>query len=1368
MARRTGINIKHQLTPQDYMAIVDRKFHQQSPDPQGDSIYPKPLCDFFGCDALVVLGDPGAGKTTCFEQAASEEPDAVYVKIRDFLSLNTKRWEGKTLYLDGLDEQRSKTKDGTATLDDLRQRLDALDSPRFRLSCRSADWFGSSDLESLKKVVPSESITVVSIEPLSEADIVVIATERVPDPLLFLEEAHRRGIDELLANPQTLDLILTVVETNDWPSSRTELFEKASEILLREENVEHARARQDKSDGKRLLEAAGYLCAVVLCGGLEGIALSTENYNDSFPYVGDLEQDTEVLRIVAQRKLFKGAGPEQRMPLHRTVAEFLAACFLKDRISEDLPIGRVKSILTGFDGGTLTDLRGVYAWLACLSPQFAASLIPVDPLGIILYGDVAPLAPSTKKLILANLHSLAKRHPWFFHSSRDTAAFGALACPELVKDFRDILDDPDESSTVKSCVIEAIQHGIPLPELADDLMSITRDSRYVSYLRRDALIAYLHVSTQDKCKIINLLDEIHTGTLSDNDLSLRGCLLRILYPSSLSPEKLVNYLDVTNVKTAGGGYSYFLNYELVDTTSDDAVFSLIEAVVLSGKHSRDDYSWGRFVGRLVVRALRLYGESIGVDKLYSWLSITCDKDNFSLLREEDKKLIRGWLETHPNRLMEIFEYCIEISPSDILGEIEYRFRIMVHGDINFPGVYRSLLCKAAAEGDQIKAVYYFSKSVYLLFMEDNADKPSLEELYEYANKYPQFMATLNSLLKCEIPDWHIEHINQNRQFNAEKELKSIKDNEILFNMLDDIRTGRALHNLNILANIYNGFCIDTNSDLAPYDRLVDSTTPEIAIAALEGFRAVLHQDDIYTPFDIAKYHLKKKSCFIGQPLLIGMSLISSADPQQILLLPETTLKAAIAFHFVELVDKGPSWLQLLIEQRPVLTAEALLDYWRPQLKAGSEHITGVYELDYKPEMGFIASYVVIPLLTEYPNCPISSLEHMLWAALLYSERTELIELTHKVLEKPGFVRGKQRVLWFSTGFLINPDYFAGKLAKFIGKDKERAYFFLEHVTGSLKTLQIERNFPLDHVKLGMIIDIAASVFPPFKSSQKTDATVTNSESASRTVYTLIDILSGMTEKAAGNILKQLISRQVLTLWRDNLLHALAIQQQNCREAAFRYPTTKQVIETIKGGKPANLPDLKEVVLDHLKTLRDEFRNGPLDGYKDFWNLDSYGRAKEAIPENDCRDRLLGRLKPILLQQSIQAEPEGHFAEDKRSDIKVLFSSMVLPVEIKRHYHKDVWTAPNEQLHKRYSRDPGATGYGIYLVFWFGIDYRKIPKPPSDIKSPSSAAELEEAIRVIIPDELKDKIEIIVFDCSRPNSSKIKNLQNSLGKMVGCY
>lgn len=1073
------------------MRIVDRKFLQQSPNPPDDVLHPKPFCNFFNCDALVMLGDPGAGKSTSFEHAASQEPDAVYVKIRDFLSLKTKRYQGKTLYLDSLDEQRSKTKDGTAILDELRQRLDELDSPRFRLSCRSADWYGSSDLESLSKVAPSESITVISIEPLTENDIVTIASERVADPHAFLEEARGRGIDDLLTNPQTLDLILTVVKTDNWPASRTDLFEKACEILLREQNTEHDRAHQDKADKKMLLEAVGYLCAIILCGGLEGVALSSENADESFPCIAELGQNIETVRLVAQRRLFKGAGPEQRMPLHRTIAEFLAANFLKHRISNGLPVGRVTSLLTGFDGGILSDLRGVYAWLVCLCPQCATSLIPVDPLGIVLYGDVAPLTPSTKKVILTNLQLLARRHPWFYPGSRDSVAFGSLACPELVKDFRAILADPRESNTVKYCVLDVIQHGTLLPELAGVLMATARNPQEASYIRREAIQAFHQVAQDNPCELTKLLDDIHTGIVSDDGCYLRSELLRILYPTALPPNKLVQHLITCSSKTAG---SYLFSYGLLERTGDDAIPALIEAVAQSGAHPRNDYSWGRFVGGLVCKGLKLYGEAIEVETLHRWLSTTLSKDCISVLRTDEKQAIRAWLAEHHSRMLELFELCIALSANDKLYLAEFRFNAMTHGTIRD---HNWFLNKAATEAEESKAEFYFFRAGQMVFSENDGDNPTLEELYSFVEKHPRFFSSLKKIVTTEITDWRFEDAKRTREMMAEEEKGKMEDNRIFISMRDQIKTGKYLVNLNILACYYQG-CSGANNDMAPYDRLVESTNPEIAVAALEGFRAVLYRNDLPTPHDIAQFCVKNKTYYIGLPLLIGMRLTSADEPTHVFNLPEATLKSAIAFHYVERDEKEPSWLHGILGLRPALAAEAFLDFWKPQLKSRREHIDGIYELNNKPEMEFIANSVALPLLAEFPNCPASSLEHLLWAALLHSKLPDLLELARKVLAKPGAVRGKQRILWFSTGFLVAPGEFAGGLRTFVGNDKDRAYFFLRHVTGALKTFN-KSQFLLDHKKLGMLIEIVASVFPPFDRSQKTDARVTDAENASRTI-----------------------------------------------------------------------------------------------------------------------------------------------------------------------------------------------------------------------------------------------------------------------------
>ena len=67
--------------------IVKRRF-SESKKPRR---LPQPLSFYWAQKAIIVLGDPGSGKTTSFKQAAIEEPNSIYVSVRDFLSLRLER-----------------------------------------------------------------------------------------------------------------------------------------------------------------------------------------------------------------------------------------------------------------------------------------------------------------------------------------------------------------------------------------------------------------------------------------------------------------------------------------------------------------------------------------------------------------------------------------------------------------------------------------------------------------------------------------------------------------------------------------------------------------------------------------------------------------------------------------------------------------------------------------------------------------------------------------------------------------------------------------------------------------------------------------------------------------------------------------------------------------------------------------------------------------------------------------------------------------------------------------------------------------------------------------------------------------------------
>ena len=200
-------------------------------------------------DAYVLLGAPGAGKTELFK-AEGGRAGCHYVSARDFLTLGERpgwREPDATLFIDGLDEKRAGSVDGRTPLDGIRAKLDALDRPRFRLSCREADWFGANDRAHLKTVSRNGRVDVLRLAPLSDQDIRELLARHsgIDRPDTFMQEARDRGIDNLLTNPQTLKMLADTVSKGTWPETRTETFELACERLVQEFNPEHRLAIRD-------------------------------------------------------------------------------------------------------------------------------------------------------------------------------------------------------------------------------------------------------------------------------------------------------------------------------------------------------------------------------------------------------------------------------------------------------------------------------------------------------------------------------------------------------------------------------------------------------------------------------------------------------------------------------------------------------------------------------------------------------------------------------------------------------------------------------------------------------------------------------------------------------------------------------------------------------------------------------------------------------------------------------------------------------------------------------------------------------------------------------------------------------------------
>ena len=1342
------------------MTTVDRMYTEidaNTGDPVGD---PKPLSWFSSKHAVVLLGDPGMGKSTTFEKAASDDPIGTFVPIGEFLVHPVSKWRGKTLFLDGLDEQRTTLPDGRSVLDRICGNIEELGRPLFRISCRVADWHGSIDVAILRRVSGDDSVTLLRIEPLTDADVLAIAKDVVPDPDDFVEQAERRGITDLLRNPHMLRMLLRVFkEKGAWPSTKIDLFQLTCEILVVERNPVLRRYPVVRVDKDKLLDGAGYICGVILCGlgdGAVGVALDPGRADQRFPDIESLRHDLKVLNAVVRRNLFQGAGTDRVVTVHRTIAEYLAALHFSRLLRENiLPIRRLLALLTGRDGGTVSELRGIYAWLATLCPEHADLLIPVDPFGVVLYGDIAGFTPQMKALIIRHLRTLADRNPYFRSENWVWRPFASLVAPELESTFRDILEDPSQQQVFVSCILDAIGNGEPLPGLGENLRKFVYDETRPYYLRVDALDAFAHVCPDKSDAFTSLLEDIHTGKVKDEDYRLRGILLKALYPAVIKPTDIIKYL-VGDAMHTMGEYGRFVDYELLDMTPEGDLPALLDVISTSGLPclSEDRFTGRQLVGKLLMKTIPVIGDHIYVERLYRWLGVALDEYDTSIIEKEEAQKIREWLEARPSVILSLYEHWLgSASPEKIRSE-EHRLLRRLHlARIPSSLAFRMLDWSVNQPDDRI-ADFLFRSAVSFRLWDNRPDAPTIEDLEAFVFKHPRFQAAYALECSCDLSEWRLEAALREKKQRARKEKTRRENRKVFTKHIGEIRgghpTGRLLH----LAKLYFGLFSDVDREAAPWDRLVKEVGEKVAAAALEGFVAALERAEIPSPDMIGDAYTRQSVFPLGYIVLAGLDIMAARSEDQLMTLTDATLEPALAFHHVMLAGDKRAWVDRVYRDRPEVAARALEKYYRPCIQKGLSHIPGFEGLFFNKGMAEVSRILAVPLLQEFPSPAVETLKILLQAAMRHGKRDEFIRVAENALRTiRDEASGLLKLLWAAAAYLVQPDKFATTLSRVVGRDDKRALTvidFFRPFIGEEGKLTITLS-PSALGKLTAILGRALGL--AIEPSSRREGRLLRSEVEE--LRDLILLIAEDTTKESTTVLASLKRNPDLKVLRGYILKAIDTQATKSRETEFRYLGVKQVVGTLDGGSPANAADLQALVSEHLRSIGDEIDRGSTDAYRAFWN---YPRNMTPTPklEEECRDRVLEWLRPKLRPQRVTVEREGSYAGGTSGDIKAIFGDVNIPVEAKRHFHRELWTAPTEQLKKLYMQDPGTKGRGIYLVLWYGVAKgRTIPPHPKGIPRPKTPSQLAVCLQRILSERDRAMIEIVVIDVSKGANAATK-------------
>ncbi len=1313
--------------------------------------------------AYVLLGEPGAGKTTAFAEEAKAAGTEV-IPARDFVALQLpSAWKGKTLFIDGLDEMRAGTTDGRTQIDAIRQKLDLLGRPPFRLSCREADWRGASDREDLARVAPSDTIVVLHLDDLSDEQIALLLKENhgVQAPLDFIEQAREHRLDVLLGNPQTLGMLAEAVP-HRWPDSLAETYALACAKLAEEPNKRHRDAQRHQIIATdEVLNAAGHACAVQLLAGIAGFALDQEAVDAAHPSFESIGlSSTPALTKALNSRLFDAHGSEERRePTHRRIAEYLGARFLAHQIERNgLPLGRVLALMAAEDGGIVSDLRGLHAWLAVHCPSDRPSLIDRDPLGIVLYGDLRSFNITDKRRLLNTLGREAKRYPWFRSQDWEASPFGALAGQDTAADFREILlaDARDEAhESLLDCVLEALTHGEPLPELAESLLEIVRDASHWPKNRKHAIDAYLRTSRDTTEPLVKLLDDINSGLVADGDDEIMGRLLTELYPTGLPATQVLNYLHAAKATNLIGNYTHFWGYELFEKTKAQDFPVLLDYVAgnfVDLQSTLDDFHFKRFAGELLASGLENAGESASPAQLWQWLGIGLDQYAHCHLDKEHEERMAVWLNSRPETYRALLEFALRRYEEEAKAfEYFYRLERRFHGAEMPAGVEE--WCFAAAQATLRKDVQrqLFDKGAFALVRRLGYTPELLNTLLAVAERYPTLETEVRSWLQSDWIEWRRDEAVRKAEHREERRTRIDVWQRHFRAHHAEIESGNAHPKLmHDLAMMYFGHYREAEGE-HPIERLQAffGSDAGIVLTTLVGLRRTLDRKDLPSVAEITKLATENQEPYISLACLAGADELARDGVDAVLNLEPDVQERLIAFRLTHDYSDTPTWFLALVSQRPEIVAEVLVAFGAAMFKAQKPHVAGVYALARDEAWNTVARHAALRLLEAYPlrakKEMLGELGTLLTAAIKHADPSDLLPLIETKLSRSS-LDAAQRSQWLSAGLLLAPDTYEQTLDRYVGVNQSRALLvakFFDSLTNRRK------DFPeLSESAMALLIRLLAPHVSPDRPSGA--HWVSEEMSAADLVRALISRLGASPTATASETFAHLLVLKGLGAWNAALRHQQEAQRIVSREANFQRPRAPMIVKTLANGSPACAADLHALLVQHLRDLASEDRDGNTTGQLRYWNVDRHDRPVEPRPENDCRDRLLELLREKLRPTGVDVQPEGEYRANKRADIRASFggaSGFNIPVEIKRDSHEDVWGALRNQLMAHYIRDPGTDGHGIYLVFWFG--HQRMPTAADGGKPPGSADELESRLRAMLKPEEQQQIGVVVMDCAPP-------------------
>lgn len=502
----------------------------------------KKLSDLHDCQYLVLLGEPGLGKSIALNYLAAKYDTRA---LRAYRCEIRETGSDVPFFVDGLDE---------APLDramNIAGGFYRAEGCKWRVSCRVEDWNSGGQLSeafSRDHAAALDEPVVALLQPLDGVEAEAILHEMGhTSPGELLERLHTVGGTPFAMTPLGLRFLVDL-PTDFQFDGRFDLYEQGVQRLAREENP----AKQSGTEHPavtEILEVAGKcFLTMLLCGrhGLRKVGRDEHSLSRE-----DLGLRPAVFEAVLDTGLFLKDGDSFRA-MHRSVQEFLAARFLAHAVRDGkVPFERALTLLVAGDGLPPDQNKSVFAWFAAHLEEaghFYSSekLVRLDPESLATHGDPGSLSTASRAYILRNM---GERDPYFRSGVQESASSGTclagLVKPDVLSVAEEVLCAPSLNTHRVLTTLMAVAQGHPIQDMTTACLEVVHRPQVGVVCREHAVKAWAHCCGPSAAHVWDEIDRL----IADDEIEWEerdrvvAELFCLLPPADLSTSDVIRVLD---------------------------------------------------------------------------------------------------------------------------------------------------------------------------------------------------------------------------------------------------------------------------------------------------------------------------------------------------------------------------------------------------------------------------------------------------------------------------------------------------------------------------------------------------------------------------------------------------------------------------------------------------------------------------------------------------------------------------------------------------------------------------------------------------------------------------------------------------------